>query len=215
VNLKCNSSDLAMSDNKSPEVLQAQKNPDLAGDTRCTRNDGKVWRCKKTRVQGNRFCESHVKSVNGGASKTQKRRHSTSDIHATPRPSTAPPEKKPRTSAVDSDDTGGEDASRSLRKRTPKFQHADAPTKDGLFAHRRKTISGEMTLGEGKEKFMHLNGKEVNGKSKATEREEERIGKSRMCHQCQRSDKDRVVFCTNCNSKRYCAPCIKAWYVVT
>ena len=83
----CNSSDLAMAENtKSPEVLQAQRNPDQPGDMRCTRNDGKVWRCKKPRVEGNRFCESHVKTVNGGASKAPKRRHSTSDI--------APPEKE-------------------------------------------------------------------------------------------------------------------------
>lgn len=157
-----------MADNKSPEVLQAQRNPDQAGDTRCTRNDGKVWRCKKPRLEGNRFCESHVKSVNGGASKAPKRRHSTSDI--------APPEKKPRRGTEEgapgeSEESQKEDASRSLRKRTPKFQHADHPSKDGLVAHRRKTISGEMTIGESK--FMHLNGKvpkEEGAKAKETPR---------------------------------------------
>ncbi|KAK7280613.1 hypothetical protein RJT34_25678 [Clitoria ternatea] len=35
---------------------------------------------------------------------------------------------------------------------------------------------------------------------------------SNMCHQCQRNDKGRVVRCTLCKRKRYCIPCLKAWY---
>ncbi|XP_010275975.1 PREDICTED: lysine-specific demethylase JMJ25-like isoform X2 [Nelumbo nucifera] len=35
---------------------------------------------------------------------------------------------------------------------------------------------------------------------------------SSMCHQCQRSDKERVVWCKGCNRKRYCVPCIQRWY---
>lgn len=159
---------------KSPEVIQAQRNPDQEGDTRCVRNDGKVWRCKNLRVQGNRFCENHVKSVNGGASKAPKRRHSTSDI--------APPEKRPRRSTGlgidgapgESDDsqnpTDSHDAARSLRKRKPKFQVAEVVNNHPRKDPRRKTISGEMTIGENKEKVMHLNGKapkeEVATKSK-------------------------------------------------
>ncbi|XP_030470114.1 lysine-specific demethylase JMJ26-like [Syzygium oleosum] len=37
----------------------------------------------------------------------------------------------------------------------------------------------------------------------------------RMCHQCQRSDKDRIVRCKSCKRKRFCAPCIKNWYPMT
>lgn len=33
-----------------------------------------------------------------------------------------------------------------------------------------------------------------------------------MCHQCQRNDKGRVVWCKSCNSKRFCEPCINQWY---
>ncbi|KAG6495486.1 hypothetical protein ZIOFF_043311 [Zingiber officinale] len=29
-----------------------------------------------------------------------------------------------------------------------------------------------------------------------------------MCHQCQRNDKGRVVWCTSCDKKRFCIPCI-------
>lgn len=33
-----------------------------------------------------------------------------------------------------------------------------------------------------------------------------------MCHQCQRNDKGRVIWCLSCNRKRYCAPCVERWY---
>ncbi|XP_019247040.1 PREDICTED: lysine-specific demethylase JMJ25-like isoform X1 [Nicotiana attenuata] len=35
---------------------------------------------------------------------------------------------------------------------------------------------------------------------------------SKMCHQCQRSDKDRVVCCSKCKAKRYCVSCMTRWY---
>ncbi|PWA78803.1 JmjC domain-containing protein [Artemisia annua] len=35
---------------------------------------------------------------------------------------------------------------------------------------------------------------------------------SNMCHQCQRNDKGDVVRCQNCQTKRYCYPCMKRWY---
>lgn len=162
---------------KSPEVLQAQRNPDQPGDTRCTRNDGKVWRCKKPRVEGNRFCESHVKTVNGGSSKASKRRHSTSDV--------APPGKKPRRSSGvgsngahgESDDSqerspegkaGGEDASLGMRRRV-----VNPPSKD--VVNRRKTVSGEITITETREKVMHLNGNRKETPRRAEKMEFERV----------------------------------------
>ncbi|CAN6317656.1 unnamed protein product [Urochloa humidicola] len=33
-----------------------------------------------------------------------------------------------------------------------------------------------------------------------------------MCHQCQRNDKGRVVWCNSCKKKRFCVPCIERWY---
>ncbi|XP_043695282.1 lysine-specific demethylase JMJ25-like isoform X1 [Telopea speciosissima] len=37
-------------------------------------------------------------------------------------------------------------------------------------------------------------------------------GVDAMCHQCQRSDKEKVVKCNECKKKRYCVPCIERWY---
>eukprot|EP01018_Ginkgo_biloba_P024717 Gb_03988 [translate_table: standard] len=38
------------------------------------------------------------------------------------------------------------------------------------------------------------------------------LGQSRMCHQCQRNDKEGVVCCSKCKRKRYCFCCIAKWY---
>ncbi|KAK4804251.1 hypothetical protein SAY86_004068 [Trapa natans] len=36
-------------------------------------------------------------------------------------------------------------------------------------------------------------------------------GQGRMCHQCQRSDKEHIVWCKLCG-KRYCSTCVETWY---
>ena len=46
---------------KSPEVMRALLHPDAPGDTRCTTNDGKRWRCSRVKVEGSRFCSRHEK----------------------------------------------------------------------------------------------------------------------------------------------------------
>ncbi|KAF9616411.1 hypothetical protein IFM89_029665 [Coptis chinensis] len=33
-----------------------------------------------------------------------------------------------------------------------------------------------------------------------------------MCHQCLRSDKTGIIYCSNCKRKRYCHDCITKWY---
>ncbi|KAG8076505.1 hypothetical protein GUJ93_ZPchr0006g44030 [Zizania palustris] len=56
--------------------------------------------------------------------------------------------------------------------------------------------------------------------SKGISHENNRQGKKKMltgenalmCHQCQRNDKGRVVWCKTCNNKRFCVPCINQWY---
>ncbi|KAK1426058.1 hypothetical protein QVD17_14726 [Tagetes erecta] len=38
------------------------------------------------------------------------------------------------------------------------------------------------------------------------------VDQPKSCHQCHRSDKQRVLHCTKCKSKRYCIDCITKWY---
>lgn len=50
---------------------------------------------------------------------------------------------------------------------------------------------------------------DVAEEEKATNSSSERL--SLMCHQCQRNDKGRVVWCSKC-TKRYCVCCTERWY---
>ncbi|OAY75171.1 Lysine-specific demethylase JMJ25 [Ananas comosus] len=54
--------------------------------------------------------------------------------------------------------------------------------------------------------------KDNNGNTKRKKKPSLRGIDARMCHQCQRNDKGRVVNCEKCVHKRFCVPCITRWY---
>ncbi|KAG9448246.1 hypothetical protein H6P81_014374 [Aristolochia fimbriata] len=70
--------------------------------------------------------------------------------------------------------------------------------------------SEEQLKDSGARNKRHINGNESVKVSKT--RKGVRIQTSLMCHQCQRNDKGGVVFCSSCQRKRYCFPCISNWY---
>ncbi|KAF0898814.1 hypothetical protein E2562_011888 [Oryza meyeriana var. granulata] len=51
---------LVASKNSLPSRTDAPKPPDAGDSGRCSRNDGKRWRCKCTAVPGYVFCERHI-----------------------------------------------------------------------------------------------------------------------------------------------------------
>lgn len=162
-------------DGKSYEVVQAQAHPDAEGDKRCTRNDGKQWRCSQQRLENNRFCAKHATNKHGskGGSNGLKRRHSTSDV-ALPeekmRKQNGAPRKRDPVVVIESDNDeqmneekegdnkaggGGEGGVRSLRKRSSRVSYTaeviHPAIDDEKVINRRKTISGEVKLVDGKE----------------------------------------------------------------
>lgn len=78
---------------------------------------------------------------------------------------------------------------------SPFMDYEDSKCVDGESIHHAKAKS-----------FRHSSNKELSAKNG------DLLGQSRMCHQCQRNDKEGVVFCSNCERKRYCFNCIKRWY---
>ncbi|KAE8803556.1 Lysine-specific demethylase 3B [Hordeum vulgare] len=61
-------------------------------------------------------------------------------------------------------------------------------------------------LKEEDEEYKVTSSKNKNGKKMLTGEN------ARMCHQCQRNDKKKVVWCKSCNNKRYCKECRTKWY---
>jgi lysine-specific demethylase 3 len=77
----------------------------------------------------------------------------------------------------------------------PAMDYEDIKSVDGESIHHAKDKSSQHSLN-----------KDLSAKNG------DLLGQSRMCHQCQRNDKEGVVFCSNCTRKRYCFHCIKRWY---
>uniref|UniRef100_A0A0E0K787 JmjC domain-containing protein n=1 Tax=Oryza punctata TaxID=4537 RepID=A0A0E0K787_ORYPU len=99
------------------------------------------------------------------------------------------------------------------KKRGPRKKKVD---QENIRTHRHtaNAVKGKM-LGndkvsktEKKRKRGDAGAAENNGKGKKMLTGENAL----MCHQCQRNDKGRVVWCKTCNNKRFCVPCINQWY---
>lgn len=80
---------------KSPEVKRALSHPDAPGDTRCTKNDRRRWRCSATKVEGSRFCSRHGKQPAGNAKvQSTKKLLGGTDGDANGNGNGAPPDKE-------------------------------------------------------------------------------------------------------------------------
>ncbi|KAL3684206.1 hypothetical protein R1sor_002228 [Riccia sorocarpa] len=76
-------------------------------------------------------------------------------------------------------------------------------------------INGErltrLAVSNGKESRHNGQGDQLERKGSGDYSPKQQV-ESRMCHQCQRSDKGTIVRCQNCERKRYCTVCIGKWY---
>lgn len=82
---------------KSPEVKRALLHPDAPGDTRCTKNDRRRWRCSATKVEGSRFCSRHGKQRAGSEKvHSMKKLLGGTDGDANGNGNGAPPDKEVR-----------------------------------------------------------------------------------------------------------------------
>ncbi|KAF6998028.1 hypothetical protein CFC21_014187 [Triticum aestivum] len=90
-------------------------------------------------------------------------------------------------------------------KPAKKRRRRDAAKWKGSTAKRLKEEEEEYKVTSSKNKVSHERYNK-NGKKMLTGEN------AQMCHQCQRNDKKKVVWCKSCNNKRYCGKCIKRWY---
>lgn len=181
--------------NKSAEVIRAQNNPNAPGDTRCTRNDGKQWRCPKPKVGDSKFCAAHDKyAAPSSAQRRPKRRNSTSDVPL-PKKKMSKGEgitkRRDPVVLIDSEDsdeetkeeeTGRENGIRSLRTRIKTVSYTEEVVRSGednkSARNRRKTHSGDLTISSAGEKSSHKDGKVVEqGKDSSKENSRKSVKK--------------------------------------
>ncbi|KAF3776901.1 Lysine-specific demethylase [Nymphaea thermarum] len=191
-------------------------------ELRCRRSDGKSWQCRNWRIHGQSYCQDHylqmrrkqakkkvwacepkvVKKVSG---KKRKRRRNTGDGRAQgitmiedsagKRGKQKRGRKRKKLKAADEGEKVGSDVASSSSSLNAKMMHQSDDGKRVARAQVKEVSKVALT--------------EVSG----VKRVKAKPGHSNMCHQCQRSDKERVVRCKNCKRKRYCIPCVRNWCV--
>ncbi|CAI5488444.1 unnamed protein product [Closterium sp. Naga37s-1] len=123
--------------------------------------------------------------------------------------------------AAESDREEGEGAGKRKRKTEREGKRggkADGEAEVASPGRKRRKGVGE-EKGENAEKGSgERKRRKSTGAGKITEDEERKEGAeeskstSRMCHQCQRNDKETITICSKVHTHRFCGGCIRNWY---
>ncbi|KAH7314727.1 hypothetical protein KP509_21G018000 [Ceratopteris richardii] len=203
--------------NRSRIIKPDEEVPD---EFRCKRSDGKQWRCPARAMENRTLCEKHhnqaKKRTSGGAaaaslSPTKKMKLSGGNefsrtwdnknrpssrqlsLEPTPQPRPKPPKSQGISLVTNSDFKLLKESVNGGQPRT-----SNGPSRksnDDIGRSSRSPSLGSST------KVHYDNAAD-------SEREQQ----SRICHQCQRYDKEDVIRCQKCLRKRYCTQCISKWY---
>ncbi|MCO5581280.1 hypothetical protein L7F22_035159 [Adiantum nelumboides] len=205
---------------------------EVPDEFRCKRSDGKQWRCPARAMENRTLCEKHhnqaKKRTSGGAaaassSPTKKLKLSNSnDSLRVPEGRNKPSSRQlPSEPAI------------QARPKPPKSQGASLPAstdskllKDSPNGGQSRTSSGvskknndenvkiarSPSLGSSTKIKVGEYDKDKLPQQSEIAADSEREQQSRMCHQCQRNDKEEVIRCQKCGKKRYCTLCIARWY---
>ncbi|XP_065003677.1 lysine-specific demethylase JMJ26-like isoform X2 [Musa acuminata AAA Group] len=199
-------------------------------EQRCIRRSEKRWRCKGWRLERRSLCSYHYNQLDarkGGTGSSSSSRSGTS------RPRVSVEEERgeektgegnrrprkndeaPRSAAAVAEGDAG--LMRKVRLVRPMLEGASGSAEEDETSMKDtdEEFYDECLNGKKKRKKLQLH------KKTRTRRKTERKGTrlnpltgddALMCHQCQRNDKGRVIWCMFCRRKRYCEKCIKRWY---
>lgn len=192
---------------------------------RCKRSDGKQWRCPARAMENRTLCEKHhnqaKKRTSGGAAAA----------------SSSPTKKLKLSSSIEfsrASESKSKPSSRQLplesasqaRPKPPKSQVASLlPAISDSKLLKDSPNGGQPRVSNGASKKSSDESVRISRspslssstKDKIPQHmdnvaDSEREQQSRMCHQCQRNDKEEVIRCQKCGKKRYCTQCIARWY---
>ncbi|XP_072966548.1 lysine-specific demethylase JMJ29-like isoform X2 [Typha angustifolia] len=190
-------------------------------EERCTRSDGKSWRCRNRRAGGVSLCEDHrlkqllKRSTKDGArvSSSEEEREETETKKVRRRRGRGRGRGRGRkpvkrvlssgeendTFASDDGDCGKHKVLKVRKKRQTKKAKKEEDSNVASSSAARSNLSSS-TIQDGNESSDKKKRRMLIG------------GDALMCHQCQRNDKGRVVWCKLCTKKRFCVPCMTRWY---
>ncbi|KAG1359531.1 lysine-specific demethylase JMJ25 [Cocos nucifera] len=205
---------------------------------RCGRSDGKSWRCRNWKKEGVSLCEAHYEQQvkkgrvrvsspvgAGGGSRSQRRKRSDDRTFRLPAASLGGmfamrdiqmrerrPVKPMMVDELGSDEEDEEDGLAKVGMKR-KRKHLKKKGRKGRDATKenKKVEEGDFKAGPFSVVRVTSSSNKVSGPERKPEgcKRKPLTGEDAlMCHQCQRNDKGRVVWCSNCKKKRYCVPCM-------
>ncbi|KAJ4827840.1 hypothetical protein Tsubulata_012985 [Turnera subulata] len=198
---------------------------DPSPDRRCKRSAGKgKWRCGETAVAGKSYCGKHLKNQlhEQIGRKTQRKRDAGVDGGGSERKGKRSRKEEEANDGTDSDPNEDDLLLSELLVREKKKRRVDEEASGkrvSLGVGKCSSGNGRRSSGDqpagSKEVFARRDDtvtteKKPANKDKCSKNKER--GSGRMCHQCQKSDKNDVVVCSNCERKRYCGDCLGKWY---
>eukprot|EP01018_Ginkgo_biloba_P010516 Gb_24423 [translate_table: standard] len=160
-------------------------------DTRCKRSDGKQWRCHAMAMPDKTLCEKHYLQL--------KRRTANAALRA---------KQKKLNSAKALEEKNGSLFPKPAIQTPPipvQVRHASPMLVDTNSTPKicKEPAKNKTPKNSVKKPYLDCSAKNTESLGEA---------ESRMCHQCQRNDKGRVIRCSKCKRRRYCLPCVERWY---
>lgn len=219
--------------------LNGEDNVGIPEDLRCKRSDGKQWRCSAMSMPDKTVCEKHYvqakkraanSALRASLKKAKRNPYGEDDVYL-----------DGRSDDVDGvfmdarvGDFSGLGSGKKYREKdfgmyspetpnmrrfssqSPQMFDDDVRDVDAFDDSRRYSYrtpphsSMESFRNKSQRNFNSASLDENSDESLNSSDEEGGVGLT--CHQCQRNDTDRVIWCQKCDKRGYCDSCISQWY---
>ncbi|XP_065852548.1 E3 ubiquitin-protein ligase JMJ24-like isoform X2 [Euphorbia lathyris] len=215
-----------------------EDNVGIPDDLRCKRSDGKQWRCTAMSMPDKTVCEKHYiqakkraanSALRASIKKAKRKSLGESEIYLesknddfdsplvdmnvedyTPSVSTKKNKEKASKSQVQySPETPVRSLSaRNSLKPNDDLQR-DVESEENWRSYKTPSLSAMDSSRSRSQKSFDASA--MTEYSDATTDSSEDAG-GQVCHQCRRSDKNRVIWCRRCDRRGFCENCISAWF---
>ncbi|KAL3522218.1 hypothetical protein ACH5RR_015052 [Cinchona calisaya] len=216
-----------------------EDNIGIPDDLRCKRSDGKQWRCTAMSMPDKTVCEKHYiqakkRAANSAMKASMKKRKSIGESDNHYESKSGDDMDLPHVNS-DAGEFPGSGSAKKYKEKLPKSQinySPEAPSvrsislrgyhksnddlqRDGIIhAESRRSFRtpppSAVDSSRSRSQKM-LDSSPMTGTSEGSSESSDDAG-GQPCHQCRRSDRDRVTWCLRCDRRGYCDICISTWY---
>lgn len=223
-------------DQQQPSSAGIEDNVGIPDDLRCKRSDGKQWRCTALSMPDKTVCEKHYyqakkraanSAMRASMKKAKRNSFGDSEIFLESKsddmdlPVTNPKfeeysGKKDNEKASKSENSYSPESNstrdfsvRDSMKSNDDLQGNDEEYEENRESHRTPPPS---TMESSKSRDPNtFDASPMSDTFEATSESCDEV-EGQPCHQCQRNDRKKVIWCLKCERRGYCESCISTWY---